>query len=248
MRKIIIGDIHGCIDELKALINQLELNPNDRLFFIGDLINKGPDSVGVVQYLYALSKTYSISLILGNHEEKFLRYMQHKQTNSKALATMKITPDFELLAQNLKTDEIDFLKQSYYTFNIKEQNILLLHGGITGNCILNLSTNYQYQTHTSKQFKGLDLITKTRHLDISGKFVSLGQENEHTQFWAETYDGKYGKVIFGHNTFMQSMPKYFQNAIGIDMGCVYGQHLLALIISNNKIEYISIPAKNKYSN
>ena len=161
---------------------------------------------------------------------------------------MLITPDFESLALGLKYEEIEFLKQSYYNYSIKEHNILLLHGGITGNCMLDLSTNFQYQIHTSKQFKGLDLITKTRHLDISGKFVSLGQENEHTQFWAETYDGKYGKVIFGHNTFMQSMPKHFPNAIGIDMGCVYGQHLLALIISNNKIEYISMPAKNKYCN
>jgi bis(5'-nucleosyl)-tetraphosphatase (symmetrical) len=44
MRTIIIGDVHGCLDELKALINQLELTPSDRLFFIGDLINKGPNS------------------------------------------------------------------------------------------------------------------------------------------------------------------------------------------------------------
>ena len=248
MRKIIIGDVHGCLDELKALINQLELNSGDSLFFIGDLIDKGPDSVGVVKYVFELSKIYPVVLILGNHEEKFLRYMQHKIDNPKAIESMKIPPDFEILAKNLKEDEVNFLKQSYYTFNIKEQNILLLHGGITGNCMLDLSTNFQYHTHTSKQFKGLDLITKTRHLDISGKFVSLGQENEHTQFWAETYDGKHGKVIFGHDTFMQSMPKYFPNAIGIDTGCVFGQHLMALIISNNKIEYISIPAKNKYCN
>jgi hypothetical protein len=97
------------------------------------------------------------------------------------------------------------------------------------------------------QFKGLDLITKTRHLDKSGKFVSLGQENEHTQFWAETYDGKYGKVIFGHNPFMQDTPKYFKNAIGIDTGCVFGGYLTALIITEHKIENIAIPAKNKYS-
>ena len=246
MRKIVIGDVHGCLVELKSLIKQLELNTEDSLFFIGDLINKGPDSVGVVKYVFELSKNYSTKLILGNHEEKFLRYLYNKDNNLRALKEMLITPDFESLALGLKYEEIEFLKQSYYNYSIKEHNILLLHGGITGNCNLDFNINYQYSQQ--KQIKGLDLITKTRHLDISGKFVSLGQENEHTQFWAETYDGKYGKVIFGHNTFMQSMPKYFQNAIGIDMGCVYGQHLLALIISNNKIEYISIPAKNKYCN
>ena len=247
MRNIIIGDVHGCIDELKELINKLELVSTDHLFFIGDLIDKGPDSVGVVKYVYELSKLYSTVLILGNHEEKFLRFLYNKANNKKALSEMKTTPDFEILASTLLDDEIEFLKQSYYTYNIKEQNIVLLHGGITGNCMLDLSINYQYQTHTSKQFKGLDLITKTRHLDKSGKFVSLGQENEHTQFWAETYDGKYGKVIFGHNPFMQDIPKYFKNAIGIDTGCVFGGYLTALIITEHNIEYIAILAKNKYS-
>ena len=245
MRKIIIGDIHGCIDELKALINQLELNPNDSLFFIGDLINKGPDSVGVVQYLYALSKTYSISLILGNHEEKFLRYMQHKQTNSKALATMKITPDFELLAQNLKTDEIDFLKQSFYTYYLEQLNLVLVHGGITKNCKVDLRINSPY--NSEKRNSELELLTKTRFLDSNGKFVSLGSENETTPFWADAYDGSYGMVVFGHTSFIQNSPRYFPHAIGIDTGCVYGGYLTALIFTDKKMTFTTTKANIIYS-
>lgn len=128
MRNIIIGDVHGCLDELKELINKLELSSADHLFFIGDLIDKGPDSVGVVKYVYELSKLYSTVLILGNHEEKFLRFLYNKVNNKKALAEMKTTPDFEILESTLLDDEIEFLKQSFYTFNIKEQNIVLLHG------------------------------------------------------------------------------------------------------------------------
>lgn len=83
MRNIIIGDVHGCLDELKELINKLELSSADHLFFIGDLIDKGPDSVGVVKYVYELSKLYSTVLILGNHEEKFLRFLYNKVNNKK---------------------------------------------------------------------------------------------------------------------------------------------------------------------
>ena len=245
MRIIIVGDIHGCIDELKALINQLELNPNDRLFFIGDLINKGPDSVGVVQYLYALSKTYSISLIIGNHEEKFLRYLQHKQTNSKALATMKITPDFELLAQNLKTDEIDFLKQSFYTYYLEQLNLVLVHGGITKNCKVDFKINSPY--NSEKRNSELELLTKTRFLDSNGKFVSLGTENETTPFWADVYDGSHGKVVFGHHSFIQNSPSYFPNAIGIDNGCVYGGYLTALIFTDKKMTFTTTKANIIYS-
>ena len=245
MRTIIVGDVHGCIDELKALINQLELNPNDRLFFIGDLINKGPNSVGVVQYLYALSKTYFISLILGNHEEKFLRYLQHKQTNSKALATMKITPDFELLAQNLKTDEIEFLKQSFYNYYLEQLNLVLVHGGITKNCKVDFKINSPY--NSEKRNSELELLTKTRFLDSNGKFVSLGTENETTPFWADVYDGSHGKVVFGHHSFIQNSPSYFPNAIGIDNGCVYGGYLTALIFTDKKMTFTTTKANIIYS-
>ena len=51
------------------------------LFFIGDLIDKGPDSVGVVKYAFELSKIYSTNLVLGNHEEKLLRYLYNKDNN-----------------------------------------------------------------------------------------------------------------------------------------------------------------------
>ena len=245
MRTIIIGDVHGCIDELKALINQLELNLDDRLFFIGDLINKGPDSVGVVQCLYELSKTYSISLILGNHEEKFLRYLHHKQTNSKALATMKITPDFELLAQNLNPDEIEFLKQSFYNYYLEQLDLVLVHGGITKNCKVDFKINSPY--NSEKRNSELELLTKTRFLDSNGKFVSLGSENETTPFWADVYDGSHGKVVFGHHSFIQNSPSYFPNAIGIDNGCVYGGYLTALIFTDKKITFTTTKANTIYS-
>lgn len=245
MRTIIIGDVHGCIDELKALIEKLELQPSDCLFFIGDLINKGPESVGVVQYLCSLSNSFSIRLILGNHEEKFLRYLHHKQTNSKALATMKITPDFELLAQNLKTDEIDFLKHSFFTYYLEHLNIVLVHGGITKNCKVDFKINSLY--NAEKRNSELELLTKTRFLDSNGKFVSLGSENETTPFWADVYDGSYGKVVFGHTSYIQNTPNYFPHAIGIDTGCVYGGYLTALIFTDNKMTFTTIKANTIYS-
>jgi predicted MPP superfamily phosphohydrolase len=65
MRHIIIGDVHGCINELKSLIEKLQLEAEDKLYFIGDLIDKGPDSVGVVKFVRELSKRYPLILILG---------------------------------------------------------------------------------------------------------------------------------------------------------------------------------------
>lgn len=64
MRTLIIGDVHGCIDELRDLLTELQYRPGaDRLYFIGDLINKGPSSLEVFRYFQSLD---AVS-ILGNH-------------------------------------------------------------------------------------------------------------------------------------------------------------------------------------
>lgn len=246
VRKIIIGDVHGCIHELKSLVSKIAIASNDELYFIGDLIDKGPDSVAVVKYVYELSKKNKTILILGNHEEKFLRYLHNKAHNVKALEQMKITTDFQVLEQELTSEELDFLKSSYYTYTIAENNLLLLHGGITSNCKLNLNTNYQYNVHSPKEFKGLDLITKTRYINTVGKFVSFGQETDETPFWADAYSGDFGTVIFGHQPFMEESPKIFPHAIGIDTACVFGGVLTALIVSETTT-YISVSANDVYA-
>lgn len=248
MRKIIIGDVHGCLRELEALLDMCSLQPADQLFFIGDLIDKGTDSVGVVKYVYELSLKLNVKLILGNHEEKFLRYLRNKKENPKALKEMIILPDFLTLEENLTEGELNLLYQSYYSFRIVDTNILLIHGGLPGTCKLQFDVNYQYNIHSPKVFKHLDLITKTRYLDAFGDFISLGQENKNSSFWADTYDGKFGTILFGHQPFFQDKPVFFNNAVGLDLGCVFGGSLLAYIIESDIVRWEKIKAFKVYAN
>ena len=78
MRSYVIGDIHGCLDELRYLIEGLPLEVGDRLVFLGDYIDRGPNSNGVVSYLLDL-KQYGLALDLvflrGNHEDMLLSYL-----------------------------------------------------------------------------------------------------------------------------------------------------------------------------
>jgi serine/threonine protein phosphatase 1 len=67
-----IGDIHGCADKLDALLASLPLATGDRLVFLGDYVDRGPDSRGVVDRLVALSDTVPCTFLLGNHESMFL--------------------------------------------------------------------------------------------------------------------------------------------------------------------------------
>ena len=66
----VVGDIHGCAEELSELIAQLDLSPDDRFISVGDLYHRGPDPLGVAQQLTALP---CFELVLGNHERAMLR-------------------------------------------------------------------------------------------------------------------------------------------------------------------------------
>ena len=77
MRSYVIGDIHGCLDEMVRLIESLPLEPSDRLVFLGDYVDRGPDSKEVVSYLIELQSRAEQELIFlkGNHEDMFLSYL-----------------------------------------------------------------------------------------------------------------------------------------------------------------------------
>jgi predicted phosphodiesterase len=246
-RLIIIGDIHGCIIELNELLDQLNLNSTDTIFFIGDLIDRGPDSVAVVKRCSDLSLNYNIKLILGNHEEKFLRYLHHIENKTGQEKQMKGTDEFEALIKGIGKQEIDFLQSAYYSFALKEEKITLLHGGTSTHVKFPFPETYSYLEHSPKKLKGIDLITKVRYLNPEGKFVSLNEETDADRYWAEVYDGSFGHIYFGHQPFIHDTPKEFAYATCLDTGCVFGGWLSATIIENENKSFISVKAKETYS-
>ncbi|MBL6921047.1 MAG: serine/threonine protein phosphatase [Akkermansiaceae bacterium] len=71
MRTLAIGDIHGCLDVLKLMWKTIDPQPEDQIIFMGDYVDRGPDSKGVIDYLIGLEKEFNIVFLTGNHEEKF---------------------------------------------------------------------------------------------------------------------------------------------------------------------------------
>src|SRR4051812_25086429 len=69
-RLIAIGDIHGCHVEFAELLDQLDLKSDDRLILLGDLVNRGPDSLRVLD----LARSHHAISLLGNHELRLLKY------------------------------------------------------------------------------------------------------------------------------------------------------------------------------
>ncbi|GGG07577.1 serine/threonine protein phosphatase [Dokdonia pacifica] len=72
-RKICIGDIHGCVATFKALLEQLHFTKEDALYLLGDYIDRGPDSKGVIDYIQELQEQqYQVVALRGNHEQMLI--------------------------------------------------------------------------------------------------------------------------------------------------------------------------------
>jgi len=117
-RKIIIGDIHGCVEELDELLKLLDPGSSDKYFFLGDVVDKGPDSLGALDRVYETLYGYPGSVcILGNHEEKALRYHRKGKVDQfkeawlqdvkpYMLAMMGVMPYWHQIPQDLRCGEL----------------------------------------------------------------------------------------------------------------------------------------------
>lgn len=218
MKKLIIyGDIHGCYNELTSLRNKINPQKNDIEVCVGDIITKGKDSIKTLDYLIK----HNIKAVLGNHEDKLLRYLKHQKSNKKN--PINLDTDEQNIIDNLTGEHIKYLKS--LPLYLKFENITVVHGGVQNHFNLEKLSKREIQN-----------VLRIRYLDEEGNFVVYGKENKNSVFWADIYDGNQGFIIYGHKRFKEVKINKF--AIGIDTGCVYGNKLSAIAIELNKLPSI----------
>lgn len=246
-RTIVIGDIHGCISELSELIDMLKIQYNDKIIFIGDLINKGPFSNDVISFVYKLSMRFNVVYIKGNHEDKFLRWIKHKQNGNESVIKMTNNEDFEILYDRMTEDEIEFVNKSILYYKLAENNILIVHAGIPL-VLTNIGDDPNIIDSLNPKDRQLYYkVLRIRYETNDGLIVKLNEQTSMDIFWADRYNGRFGNVIFGHHAFINfENPQIFPYAIGIDLGCVYGGYLCALVLYKKKIDNVIVKAKSNY--
>ncbi|OHX64836.1 metallophosphoesterase family protein [Flammeovirga pacifica] len=97
IRRFAIGDVHGCLDTLKYLLEeQLSITPNDFVVLLGDYIHKGPKSFEVIEYIIDLQKDgYSIYTIRGNHEQNLINKQKNYQPRFMRFVTQIFNPSIK---------------------------------------------------------------------------------------------------------------------------------------------------------
>jgi serine/threonine protein phosphatase 1 len=234
-RTFVIGDVHGCIEELKELIGSFRLVPEDTVIFAGDLIHKGPDSVAVLAYVASLGEFCTVKVVAGNHEEKQLRYIRNEKKARLTGSTnpMKHTEGYAEIWDNSPPELIELMENS--RLYVEAEGFLVLHGGLAPRASLEDVAIKDLGTLASDVRERAKWILFTRYVTPYGTPVSLGQETEVDKYWAETYDGWAGHILFGHQPFLEDQAKTFDHATGLDLGCVYGNLLCGVEISDSKI-------------
>lgn len=119
MRNIFIWDIHGCYDELMLLIDKLEVTKNDIVYLVWDIINKGPKSYEVLDFVYQNRDQYKT--ILWNHEVSFLKYIDWEKPKYEEFKSLK-----KQIIKNNHHEYIQYLKS--LPTHIETDDFLMVHG------------------------------------------------------------------------------------------------------------------------
>jgi predicted phosphodiesterase len=246
MRYIFIGDVHGCIEELNLLIAKLDLRPGDILIFVGDLVDRGPDSRAVIRRVRELLEQYPGSFaVAGNHESKVLE--QRKKGLFKEPWTPDATEDeWEFLAS------LPLLKQ----LDVNGHQVTVVHAGFFPKFFDDYSEEGlsrikdAWHKGGGKYMNRARRFLRVRFVNPEGNMVALGQEKSGDYFWAKGYDGREGYVFHGHQPYFNPPePRQWDHAIGIDTGICFGGCLTAAVVTGNprEAEFVSVAALDVYA-
>jgi bis(5'-nucleosyl)-tetraphosphatase (symmetrical) len=262
-----IGDVQGCYDELRTLLTQINFNSDsDQLWFCGDLVNRGPQSLETLRYIRSLGD--NAITVLGNHDLHLLATAYDHRKPGK-----KDTFDAILQADDC-FDLLDWLRQQPLVFHNEEKNITILHAGVHPDWsiiktrqlaneieqLLQSDNHINFYKHMygdkplvwSDDLSGwsryrfiTNTLTRLRYCDKQGKPAlnakgAPGTQAEHLLPWYEipSRQSQHDDIIFGHwSTLPHAGLSPINNAYAIDSGCLWGGLLTAMRIDKKPFEY-----------
>jgi len=224
----IIGDIHGCASELETLLARLGyadgVHPQGRTaVFVGDLVDRGPDSPGVLRRVMGMVAAGTALCVPGNHENKLARWLRGKQVQHR-----------HGLAETIEQFEKEDAKDPAFRERVREfieglVSHYVLDGGKLVVCHAGLPE--KYHGRTSGRVRSFALYG-----DTTGETDEYGLPVRYP--WAEDYRGR-AAVVYGHTPIPSAT--WLNNTICLDTGCVFGGRMTALRWPER--ELVDVPAE-----
>ena len=260
MSHYVIGDVQGCYDELINLCSKIKFNPKkDTLIFAGDLVNRGPKSLEVLNF--CLENKKSIKAVLGNHDFYLLYLIEHKK-NNRSLKTILNADNISKIHKWLK--KLPLLLK----VKINGHDFWISHAGIPHMWNLKTAKKLSKEVQVALKEDSYNLLknmwgdtpskwnsklvkykryrviinyfTRMRFLDNKGalklKKKNLKSEKNHIPWFKQTTHNlkKDESIIFGHWAALEGKTN-LNNIIGLDTGCVWGNKLTAIRLEDKKL-------------
>lgn len=258
-----IGDIQGCLKPLQCLLEKIAFNPvNDKLWLVGDLINRGPDTLATLRFLYSMRD--SLTIVLGNHDLHFLAvaYGQRKKGQHDTLDELLQAPDCSELVQ--------WLRQQKLLHHDPLLGFTMVHAGIPPHWDLQqaqerareveavlqgpqiseyLASMYGNKPNQWKnKLSGLERLrlitnyfTRMRFCNAEGDLELETKENASAAPvgyapWFSFAGRKTNqeKIVFGHWAALEGRTNV-SNVYALDTGCVWGGYLTALRLDDMQL-------------
>lgn len=235
-RRIFVGDVQGCLEPLERLLEKLRFNPEvDRLHLAGDLVNRGPDSLGVLR----LVRSLGARAVLGNHDAHLLDVARGRYREKKS-STFE-----DVLRSKEREEMLAFLEGLPAMIHLGD--ILLVHAAVRPGWkplqdfarLLNERLSAAHR-HGISAFEDEDLYfaLNARYCTKDGRLPKKDWPAPKRPFrnWVDFLDVQ-ETVVFGHHARLglQQGPGFR----GLDTGCVYGGRLTAWIAEEDRIVSVS---------
>jgi protein phosphatase len=232
----IIGDVHGCFDELAELLRQLgytfteahdtyHVQPPEgrQAIFLGDLVDRGPNTPAVLRLVMGMAAEGTALCVPGNHDLKLVRKFRGKQVQithglAESLAQLEVEPP------EFRTKAIEFLDGLVSHYVLDDGKLVVAHAGM----------KEEMQGRGSGKVRDFALYGET-----TGETDDFGLPIRYN--WAAEYRGG-AMVVYGHTPVPE--PEWLNHTINIDTGCVFGGRLSALRYPEKAL--ISVPAARAY--
>jgi hypothetical protein len=222
-RTIVVGDVHGCREELEELVRLCGWQPGQRLVLAGDLVAKGPDSRGVI----ARAREWGALAVLGNHDARVL-HLRDIRTGRMPDDKREAKPEHQLVVNTLGVAEWEYLEALPLFLRLGPErpgvpDTVVLHAGAV---------------------PGVPIERQSRENLITMR--SIREDGEPTKKlkghpWAAMWRGP-ERIVFGHDA-IRGLQEY-ELATGLDSGCVYGGSLTALVLPERKL--VQVRARRAY--
>jgi hypothetical protein len=217
-RILVIGDIHGCLKELKLCLDKVSFNPNsDQLVQLGDMIDRGPYSAETVKFLRSLPST---QVIVGNHDWKLIKhYKSLKKGNTAALKRER-----QIIYDALSKEDLDWLVNLPFKIYYPQLSLLFVHGGVLP------FENPLTQDFSCYLFGRYVLKASGKHKSLTPPLYIQPLDTVH---WTEIYNKK-TNIIYGHHVHDLQNPHFVKNSLGwtlgLDTGCCFGGKMTMAVI------------------